>query len=78
MGSLTIYEIKNVIENAFPELILGWNTETGKPNIISKNHWGVIAYTYHQKWILRAGISDYSVHIAGIIGLLEQWDGKIK
>lgn len=76
MDSLTIYEIKNVIEAVFPELILDWDTETGEVNIISRNHGGIVAYTYHEKWILKAGISDYSIHIAGIINLLEQWDGK--
>lgn len=78
MGALTIYEIKNKIEDTFPELVLGWNKEIGKPQIISKNYWCVIAYTYHQKWILKAGISDYSIHIAAIISLLEQWDGRIE
>jgi hypothetical protein len=27
---------------------------------------------------LKAGISDYSIHIAAIISLLEQWDGRIE
>lgn len=78
MNKLTIYEIKEKLENVFPELVLGWESETGKPNIISKKNWQVIAYTYHKKWILKPAISDYANHIAAIISLLERWDGKIK
>jgi len=74
--TLTIHEIKERLENAFPELVLGWSTETGKPNIINKNSWQVVAYTYHRKWILKPGISDFSLHIGAIINLLEKWDGE--
>lgn len=76
MNKLTIYEIKERIEKTFPELVLGWESETGKPSIYSKRICRVVAYTYHGKWILKATISEYANHIAAIISLLEQWDGK--
>lgn len=76
MSKLTIREIKKRIESTFPELVLGWESETGKPSIYSKRICRVVAYTYHKKWILKATISEYSIHIAAIINLLEQWDGK--
>ncbi|WP_025186918.1 hypothetical protein [Enterococcus faecalis] len=76
MNKLNIQEIKTRIEQTFPELILGWDMETNKPNIYSKTLCRVVAYTYHKKWILKAEISEYSNHIAAIINLLEQWDGK--
>lgn len=76
MNTLSIQEIKTRIEKTFPELVVGWSVATGKPNIYSKRLCRVIAYTYHKKWILKPEISEYSNHIAAIIGLLEQWDGK--
>ncbi|WP_265460326.1 hypothetical protein [Enterococcus sp. HY326] len=72
---LTIYEIKERIEKAFPELVIGWN-DTGQPNIISTEHYRVVAYTYHQKWILTPFISDYSRYIASFISILDKWDGR--
>lgn len=73
---LSIREIKARIENTFPDLVLGRESETGKPNIYSKRICRVIAYTYHGKWILKPTISEYANHIAAIINLLERWDGK--
>ncbi|EAG1758602.1 hypothetical protein BBX37_08180 [Listeria monocytogenes] len=76
MNALSIREIKTRIEETFPELVLGWSSDTDKPNIYSKRLCRVIAYTYHKKWILKPEISEYSNHIAAIISLLDQWDGK--
>lgn len=76
MNKLNIQEIKTRIEQTFPELVLGWASDTGIPSIYSKRLCRVIAYTYHGKWILKSEISEYSNHIAAIINLLEQWDGK--
>lgn len=75
--TLTIYEVKDRLENAIPDLLVAWDSATKKPVLIDKKHYTVIAYTYHKKWILKAGISEYSIHIAGIISVLEKWDGKI-
>ena len=75
MKKLTISEIKERIEEVFPELVVGRNIETDRLNIISKESFQVVAYAYHKKWILKASISDYAHHIAAIITLLEQWDG---
>ncbi|WP_270277127.1 hypothetical protein [Enterococcus casseliflavus] len=77
MRSLTIHEIKVRLETAIPDLLVAWNVNN-KPIIIDKNHNVIVAYTYHKKWILKAGISEYSIHIAAIISVLEQWDGKQK
>ena len=77
MKSLTIYEIKKRLESAIPNLLVAWNSETEKPIIIDKNHSSIVAYTYQKKWILKAGISEYSMYIASIISLLDQWDGQI-
>ncbi|MRI69708.1 hypothetical protein FDP56_04650 [Enterococcus casseliflavus] len=76
MGSLTIHNIKDRLESAIPSLLVAWNIEN-KPIIIDKNHSSIVAYTHHEKWILKAGISEYSIHIAAIISLLEQWDGQV-
>lgn len=75
MGSLTIYDIKDRLESAIPSLLVAWNIEN-KPIIIDKNHNSIVAYSHHKKWILKAGISEYSIHIAAIISVLEQWDGN--
>lgn len=71
---LTIDEIKERLEKALPDLIVGRDTETNRLQIISKRSWQVVAYAYHKKFVLKPAISDYSIHIAAIIGLLEQWD----
>ncbi|MDV7787735.1 hypothetical protein [Enterococcus gallinarum] len=76
MGSLTIHNIKDRLESAIPSFLVAWNIEN-KPIIIDKNHSSIVAYTHHGKWILKAGISEYSIHIAAIISLLEQWDGQV-
>lgn len=75
MDKLTTKQLKERIESAFPELVLGRESETGQIQIISKESWRVVAYVYHQKWVLKASISDYSLQIAAIINLLEKWDG---
>ena len=61
MNKLNIQEIKTRIEQTFPELVLGWASDTGVPSIYSKRLCRVIAYTYHGKWILKSEISEYSI-----------------
>ncbi len=36
MNKLNIQEIKTRIEQTFPELVLGWASDTGIPSIYSK------------------------------------------
>ena len=73
MSGLFYYSPLRII---FPELVLGRETETGRLNIISTESWQTVAYVYHRKWVFKATISDYAMHIGAIISLLEQWDGE--